>query len=180
MHWYRDGDLNTKCFHASALLREKLILSYFEDANEVRAQMKYISPMWPKIHFSGLFQVTDSVRASVINATNQVISEDENTYLVVPFCVEEFKEEMFSLLADKCPGSKGFNLGFYQHFWQICSFDIFWEYCYWLTNFQISASLNSTNMTLTPKGNEWRYMMDCIIITLCNLLYEVMLKVFMI
>lgn len=93
MHWYRDGDLNTKCFLASALLREKLILSYFEDANEVRAQMKYISPMWPKIHFPGLFQVTDSVRASVINATNQVISEDENTISLCLFALWNLKRK---------------------------------------------------------------------------------------
>jgi len=34
--------------------------------------------------------------------------------------IEEFKEAIFSMKPDKCPGPDGFNPGFFQKFWPIC------------------------------------------------------------
>jgi hypothetical protein len=74
--------------------------------------------------------------------------------------IEEFKEAMFSMQAEKCPGPDGFNPGFHQHFWQLCSPDIFRECCSWLESGQLPASLNSTNIALIPKGSEQWTMKD--------------------
>ncbi|MCI91427.1 RNA-directed DNA polymerase (Reverse transcriptase), partial [Trifolium medium] len=62
---------------------------------------------------------------SVLNAVSPSISEDDNNALTAPFAIAEFKDAVFSMEADKCPGPDGFNPGFYQHFWDLCGNDIF-------------------------------------------------------
>jgi len=85
---------------------------------------------------------------------------------------------MFSIQPDKCPGPDGFNPGFFQQFWSVCNSDIFQECCAWLNNNQFPPSLNSTNIALIPKGNEQKSMKDWRPITLCNVLYKLVAKVF--
>ncbi|PNX62899.1 hypothetical protein L195_g061362, partial [Trifolium pratense] len=70
---YRDGDLNTWFFHASATSRRKQA----------------------------------STRDPVISAIIPSILESDNERLTAPFHIEEFKEAMFSMQADKCPGPDG-------------------------------------------------------------------------
>jgi hypothetical protein len=41
---------------------------------------------------------------------------EDNDKLIEPFVSDEFKDAIFSIQVDKCPGSDGFNPGFYQHF----------------------------------------------------------------
>lgn len=84
---------------------------------------------------------------------------------------------MFSMSSDKCLGPHGFNPGFYQHFWEVCSPDIFKECVAWLGNGQFPASLNATNIALIPKCIEQQTMKDCRPIALCNVLYKVLSKV---
>ncbi|KEH27977.1 hypothetical protein MTR_5g055165 [Medicago truncatula] len=43
----------------------------------------------------------------------EVINNEDNDQLTAPFHIEEFKEAMFFMRPDKCPGP-GFNPGFYQ------------------------------------------------------------------
>jgi len=52
----------------------------------------------------------------VLEALRQVVTDEDNIQLTTPFRIEEFKETMFSMQSDKCPGPDGFNPGFYQHF----------------------------------------------------------------
>lgn len=85
---------------------------------------------------------------------DQVIDNEDNAQLTAPFCIEEFKQAMFSMQPDKCPGLDGFNLGFYQQFWTMCSDDIFNECCQWMNEGQYPSTLNSTNIALIPKGTK--------------------------
>jgi len=50
---------------------------------------------------------------------------DDNVLLTMPFTKDEFRVTMFSMHPDKCPGLDGYNLGFYQQFWNLCSDEIF-------------------------------------------------------
>jgi len=61
---------------------------------------------------------------------------------------------------NKCPGSDGFNPGFYQHFWNLCSDDIFKESCAWLDTGQFPPDLSMTNIALIPKGDTQLNMKD--------------------
>jgi hypothetical protein len=152
-HWYRDGDLNTKFFHAAATSRKKVnkILSLESDEG-IRITDDSGMRAIAKNYFDELFEGHESVRSPVINMLNQVVDEDDNAQLTAPFYREEFKEAMFAMQPDKCLGPDGFNPGFYQHFWSVCSDDIFHECCQWMNEGQFPPTLNSTNIALIPKG----------------------------
>jgi len=91
-----------------------------------------------KNYFNELFVGHESVRSPVINMLDQVIDDEDNVQLTTPFCREEFKEVMFSMQPNKCPGPDGFNPGFYQRFWSVCSEDIFNECCQWMNEGQFT------------------------------------------
>jgi len=177
-HWYRDGDLNTKFFHAAATSKKKVNKILSLETNEGicitdDGGMRFTV----KNYFEEFFEGHESVRSPVINMLNQVIDNEDNAQLTVPFCREDFKEAMFSMQPDKCPGPDGFNPGFYQHFWSVCSDDIFNECCEWMNEGQFPPSLNSTNTALIPKGTEQKTMKDWRPIALCNVLYKLLSKV---
>ncbi|CAJ2652404.1 unnamed protein product [Trifolium pratense] len=177
-HWYRDGDLNTRFFHASATSRRKVNrISYLKDDSGLRTTD--ISGMCnlAKNYFDELFQKQASTRGPVISTIMPTIFDDDNEKLTSPFKIEEFKEALFSMHSDKCPGPDGFNPGFYQHFWNLCSQDIFHECCSWLHSGQFPPTLNMTNISLIPKGEVQSTMKDWRPIALCNVLYKLVSKV---
>jgi hypothetical protein len=79
--------------------------------------------------------------------------------------------------ADKCPGPNGFNPGFYQHFWDTCGHEVYQAGCQWLANDVFPPHVNSTNITLIPKGDSQTSMKDWRPIVLCNVVYKIVAKV---
>ncbi|XP_039687081.1 uncharacterized protein [Medicago truncatula] len=143
-HWYRDGDRNTKFFHASATARKQK-------------------------HGSAFSLVIDVIPVSIF--------AHDNEKLTAPFTKAKFREAIFSMHLDKCPGPDRFNPGFYKHFWNLCSVDIFKECCVWLDTGQFPPDLSMTNIALIPKGNSQVSMKDWRPIALCNALYKIISKV---
>jgi hypothetical protein len=78
---------------------------------------------------------------------------------------------------NKCQGPDGYNPGFYQHFWSLCSDDIFKDCCFWLDSGQFPATLSTTNIALILKGNKQTTMKDWPPVALCNVLYKIIAKV---
>jgi len=124
-----------------------------------------------------LFQKKINNTTLVVDVIRHCITDNHNALLIAPFSREEFRDAIFSMHLDKCPGPDGYNPGFYQHFWSNCSEDIFKDCCEWLETCQFSASLNATNIALIPKGNIQTTMKDRRPITLCNVLYKLISKV---
>jgi len=104
-------------------------------------------------YFVNIFQQQNSDSSSVIDVINTFVSENDSEMLTAPFCKAEFKDVIFSMHLDKCSGLDGFNSGFYQHFWNLCSDDIFKECWGWLDTGQFPPDLNITIIALTPKGS---------------------------
>jgi hypothetical protein len=130
-----------------------------------------------KDYFIDIFQQQQGDRLSVINAITSSVSIEDNNVLTVPFSIVEFKDAVFSLEADKCPGPDGFNPGFYQQFWDLCGHEIFEAGCSWLECGAFPPGLNSTNIALIPKGESQKSMKDWRPISLCNVLYKIVAKV---
>jgi hypothetical protein len=167
---YKDGDRNTKFFHASATARKKAnrILS-LEDDNGIKVTNNDDLCFVAKNYFADIFQPKHSHLAPVIETIRQTVTNEDNLLLTTPFTKEEFRKAVFSMHPDKCPGPDGYNPGFYQHFWSLCSDDIFKDCCYWLDSGQFPATLSTANIALIPKGNMQKSMKDWRPIALCGL-----------
>ncbi|XP_027192706.1 uncharacterized protein [Cicer arietinum] len=101
---------------------------------------------------------THNVHAPVLNALSRVIDLKDNDKLFASFLIEEFKEAVFSMEADQCLGPNGLNPRFYHHFWSLCGSEIFQQCCDWLLTGVFPSTLNVTNITLIPKGDEQKTM----------------------
>lgn len=125
-HWYKDGDRNTKFFHASAIAWKKVnrITSLDDDVgNKVTSEQGLQEVV--RNYFENIFQQQDSDFSSVIDVINPSISAHDYVMLAAPFTKAGFRDAIFSMHPDKYSGPDGYSPGFYQHFWNLCSDDIF-------------------------------------------------------
>jgi hypothetical protein len=146
------------------------------DDNGVECRIQEDMSIIARDYFINLFQKKHGSRNAVFNALTQSVTSDDNQKLTSPFTIEEYKDAVFSMKADKCPGSDGFNPGFYQHFWDMCCPDILTAGSSWLDTGAFPPNLNSTNIALIPKGESQTSMKDWRSIALCNILYKVVAK----
>lgn len=125
-HWLRDGDLNTKFFHAAASSRWKInkIHSLLDPDNNRITDENQLCDV-ARNYFVDLFQEQISDTEPVIEAIEASISIEDNNNLSAPFVISEFKEALFSMKADKCLGPDGFNPGFFQKIWASCGEELF-------------------------------------------------------
>ncbi|KEH21707.1 hypothetical protein MTR_7g015270 [Medicago truncatula] len=125
-HLYKDGDRNTKFFHASATARKKLnrITSLDDDVGNKVTSEQGLQEV-AQNYFVNIFQQQDSDFSSVIDVINPSISVHDYIILTTPFTKAEFRDAIFSMHPDKYSGPDGYSPGFYQYFWNLCSDDIF-------------------------------------------------------
>ena len=177
-HWYKDGDRNTKFFHASATARKKVnrINSLDDDAGNKITDETGLREV-ARNYFVNIFQKQGGELTPVIDVIHTSISTIDNDKLTEPFTKAEFRSAIFAMHPDKCSGPDGYSPGFYQQFWNLCSDDIFKECCAWLDTGQFPPNLNITNIALIPKGSSQVSMKDWRPIALCNVLYKIVSKV---
>lgn len=96
-HWYKDGDRNTKFFHASASARKKVnqILSLNDNAGNKITDTEGMRAV-AKEYFVDLFQKQNNTTLPVINVIRQSISASDNEFLTAPFSKADFRDAMFS------------------------------------------------------------------------------------
>lgn len=176
--WYKEGDLNTRFFHAAASTRRKINkIEHLQDNNGGICRSDEGLKRIARDYILELFEKGPSVRENVVATVNTVITIEDNETLTAPFSIDEFKEATFSMQADKCPRADGFNPGFYRNFWNMCGKEVYDAGCSWLAAGVFPPNLNSTNITLIPKGETQASMKDWRPIALCNVLYKVVAKV---
>ena len=85
-HWCRDGDLNTKFFHASATSRKKVNrINFLENEVGIRVSDELGMRQVAKVYFETLFLDSNSTRGPVVDIIGKVVSNDDNVLLIAPF-----------------------------------------------------------------------------------------------
>lgn len=69
--------------------------------------------------FQNLFSTSDTQWEEVIGCIKARVTEEQNALLEDPIDPKEVKAALFQMNPDKSLGPDGFNLGFYQKFWDI-------------------------------------------------------------
>lgn len=176
--WLRDGDMNTRFFHATASARKKTNTiqkllgndGVWYDSEDDMCEIV-------KNYFTDLFEASDGVYDPVISTVLPRVTNSENALLTEPFTIEEFKKALFQMHPDKSPGPDGFNPVFFQRFWNIVGTDIFDGAIEWVKRLEFPAGLNDTNLVLIPKCSSPASMKDWRPIALCNVVYKILSKV---
>ncbi|KAJ6837486.1 uncharacterized protein M6B38_121075 [Iris pallida] len=124
--WIRDGDRNTKYFHAKATMRKR--------RNEIRSlnlpdgswttDPHSISEALIK-HFSSIYNMDEAspIEQDLIASPNP-IPEQENAQLGTPSSEDEVKQTIMSMGSFKAPGPDGFPVVVYQKNWEILGKDL--------------------------------------------------------
>ncbi|MCH79971.1 hypothetical protein A2U01_0000733, partial [Trifolium medium] len=177
-HWLRDGDSNTKFFHAMASTRRKrnkiakLSNNEGDMINDQRGMCNIA-----KDCFENLFKKANNEDDEVTNLVCGRVTDDDNHKLTRDFQIEEFKEALFSMHSDKAPGPDELNPTFYKRFWALYGNEVSQTSKQWLQRGRFPDQLNDTNIVLIPKVDSPTSMKDLKPTSLCNVLYKIVLNV---
>lgn len=122
--WLREGDANSKYFHAIMLGRRRRnsISSIIVENNHVEGVMNVREAVFT--HFINDFQTQDIIRPRVDNLQFRRLSIVESVHLTYPFIEEELKAAVWDCDSFKSPGPDGVHLGFIKDFWPDLKSDI--------------------------------------------------------
>eukprot|EP00253_Pinus_taeda_P029601 PITA_29601 len=124
IQWLKEGELNTKFFHRSALDRRSSnrILELKNNTGEILKSHNDISALLSD-HFKSIAQESHINREEAIKeltaAIPKTITADQNWALCREVSLEEVEEAIRSMPNDKAPGPDGFTINFYKAGWSI-------------------------------------------------------------
>ena len=177
--WLREGDRNTKFFHAltkQRRARNKITQLLDENGNIVEDEEGLVA-----IATSYFRQIFESSNPEEIEeALAQVpttITGDMNANLTAPVSEWEVKLALFAMHPEKAPGPDGMTALFYQKFWDIVKEDLTLMVNKFLFEGVMASGLNDTNICLIPKVTKPNAMAQCRPISLCNVSYKIISKV---
>ncbi len=151
--WLREGDGNTKFFHAVANGRRRtnnIHVAVDNGRNLVREEEKrdYFYAKFKEIFAPGSEGEGPTGDWSRIFRRKPILHPG---VLTVPFTVEEVRKATFQLGGDKAPGPDGFNLQFYQRFWAVVKEDIMTMFGDLFEGKLNSSPLDYSYVCLVPK-----------------------------
>lgn len=114
MHWLKEGDMNTKFFHTSAITRGKVkkVSKLRTDDGRMATSQEDMCNV-AQDYFEQLFSANVGVHEPVLDLMSQCVSMDDNIMLTSPITKEELRQAPFQMQPDKSPCPDGFNLTFY-------------------------------------------------------------------
>ncbi|XP_056846710.1 uncharacterized protein LOC130497708 [Raphanus sativus] len=177
--WLREGDRNTKFFHAltkQRRARNKITQLLDGNGNTVEDEEGLVA-----IATSYFRQIFESSNPQDIEeALSEVpttITEPMNESLTAPVTEWEIKLALFAMHPEKAPGPDGMTALFYQKFWDIVKDDLTLMVNKFLTEGIMPNGLNETNICLIPKTTKPNEMTQFRPISLCNVSYKIISKV---
>uniref|UniRef100_A0A803PL05 Reverse transcriptase domain-containing protein n=1 Tax=Cannabis sativa TaxID=3483 RepID=A0A803PL05_CANSA len=176
--WLREGDHNSKYFHAYATSRKKHnAVSKLRDTHGNWIDWNNGLADVIVNYFNDLFCTSNTFTAHVIAHVPTTVSEAQNASLLAPVSNEEVRKVLFQMHPDKSPCPDGMTPGFFQRCWSIVGLDIINLVRSFMTTGILPQGLNDTNMVLIPKVKNPTSMIDLRPISLCNVLYKIISKV---
>lgn len=110
VHWLRDGDFNTRYFHAQATIRKKAKrIKKLVDDNGILHETEARLCMVAHDYFLNIFLASHGVYEPVLEAIWSCVSVDSNELLLQPFTKEEFRCALFQMHPDKSTGPDELN-----------------------------------------------------------------------
>ncbi|KAK9195743.1 hypothetical protein WN943_003868 [Citrus x changshan-huyou] len=175
--WLREGDQNTRYFHASASARKRQnsLGNLRNDQGEWCTNSDEVDALIVD-YFKGLFTVGEVQTAEVLQCVATKVTSEHNSMLLAPFSAIEVKDAVFGMHPDKSPGPDGMNPTFYQKFWHIVGEDVVLACLKFLQDASFPVGLNDTSIVLISKKQRPEFLSNMRPIALCNVLYKIISK----
>ncbi|GAU48536.1 hypothetical protein TSUD_282880 [Trifolium subterraneum] len=177
LKWVREGDSNSRFFHASIKSRRRRnqlsILrrgeEWIQGVDNIKSEVKN--------YFVTNFTEDWHNRPFVHGINFNVLSAKDNDFLLQPFSEEDVREVLWSCDGNKSPGPDGFNFNFLKECWSILKSDVI----DFLNEFHHSAVLpkgiTASFLALIPKKDHPQQLSDYRPICLIGILYKLLSKV---
>ncbi|GAU32087.1 hypothetical protein TSUD_152920 [Trifolium subterraneum] len=149
--WLREGDVNSKYFHAilSSRRRRNDLTSIVVDGQRVEGVQPIRQAVYA--HFSSHFKEGCVDRPRVDELQLCTLSPTEGGALVKPFSAEEVQTAVWDCDSYKSPGPDGVNFGFLKEFWAELKSDIMRFLSKFHQNGRLAKGINSTFIALILK-----------------------------
>lgn len=174
-NWFREGDRNTRFFHAKASSRfQKNFIEGVFDATEVwQEEDGEIEDSFVK-YYSDLFTSSNPLDFSeIVEAVQPKVSPDMNMKLIKEFGPGEVLRALKQMHPSKAPGPDGMPPLFFQHFWPTVGNLVTKTMLDFLNNGVIPPKFNETHIVLVPKNNNPKRVTEYRPISLCNVIYKI-------
>lgn len=107
----------------------------------------------------------------------ETLTEEEQKFLTRKFSLDELKEAIFGMDRNKAAGPDGFNIEFYQHFWEMVKMDLFALLEEFYDNKLDIDRLNYGTISLLPKGSDADRIQKYRPICLLNVIFKIITKI---
>ncbi|XP_019100869.1 PREDICTED: uncharacterized protein LOC109132875 [Camelina sativa] len=124
--WMNLGDRNTKFFYATTKIQKarNRLKSIFDEQGVENFRDDAIGKV-AESYFTKLFTTTQHTNMDdIISDIEPRVTAEMNRDLQLPVIDQEIKDAVFSIGADRDPGSDGFTAAFYQQFWELIGDDV--------------------------------------------------------
>lgn len=179
MQWLREGDKNTRFFHAQTMKRriknairglEEEDGTWFTDRHRIQdVAVQYFHNLFTTNTTTGFQEIIDCVPCRV--------DQLDNNSLIALMTDMEIENALHQMHPTKSPGLDGFNVGFFQFHWETVGGVVLGMVKSFFQSGRLLRELNHTNIVLIPKGDKPRKITQFRPISLCNVVYKIISKV---
>ncbi|XP_019240885.1 PREDICTED: uncharacterized protein LOC109220870 [Nicotiana attenuata] len=179
MMWFKDGDRNTKFFHAQVKGRRKrLKLTRIQNSRgnwiEEEDLIAEEAVNFYKDQFSERSIPTDF---SILDHVPSMVTTEQNERLMELPTAQEVKKAVLGLNGESAGGPDGFTGAFYHKCWDIIEGDVVDMVKAFFCGQQLPKSVTHTNLVLLPKRKEIMTFADMRPISLSNFVNKIFSRV---
>ena len=177
-NWIKDGDQNTRFFHASANQKKKasVITAIKDEQGRNWETEDQIGEAFIQ-YFQNLFTTSGPRQMhNVLAEVDRRVSRSMNDALLKDFTVEEEGAALQQMAPLKAPGPDGFSACFSQKNWATIGDEVSRFVIQILNNGEMNKELNLTYIALIPKIANPSCVTEFRPISLCNVLYKLISK----
>lgn len=177
--WLKDGDRNTKFFHAiTKQRRARNRITKLKKPGGVWAETEESIEHVATEYFQTLFNSSEAGEfEEALRYITVKVTPDMNEMLTRTPTDGEIKKAIDSINPDKAPGPDGMTSLFYHRFWEITAKEIIAMVKNFFVSSTLDPRLNQTNICLIPKTERPQDMAVFRPISLCNVSYKIISKI---